>query len=121
MPHAELKYSADLNLPVEAMFATIEAVIHRHDDASGECKCRAYPSALTNYPHLLVRVAMLTKPHRDDAFTDRLMADMETTLKAMIGQSCHFSMQIDYSPRNYVTNQHLVPGDALARYGDPKE
>jgi len=44
MPHAELKYSIDLDLDAEALLRCVEQVILRHDANSGECKGRAYPA-----------------------------------------------------------------------------
>ena len=108
MPHAELKYSADLDIDPTAILAAIEQTILRHDSGSGPCKGRAYPAAQFNHTHLLLAVTMLRKPHRDTDFTDRLMEDLESTIKTMIGQSCHFSFSLDYSTGHYVTNRHEV-------------
>lgn len=118
MPHAEIKYSGDLNLPLQEIFTAIEETIRQVDTSSGECKCRAYKSDDHKYPHVLISLTLLTKAHRDDAFSDRMMEALESAVKALISQSCYFSMTLDYSGRNYRTNLHMVPGDTLPRYGD---
>ncbi|WP_295311860.1 hypothetical protein [Roseobacter sp.] len=110
MPHAELKYSDSLTLDAPAVLAEIEHIILQHDAGSGECKGRAYPCAQTHHTHLLLSLTMLEKPHRDDAFTRALMADIEAAVKARIHTSCFFSFGLDYSRGAYITNTHQVPG-----------
>ena len=109
MPHAEIKYSDDLALDARAILAEIEHIILQHDPASGACKGRAYPCALTHHSHLLLNISMLQKPHRDEAFTKALMKDIEEAVKSHIHQSCYFSFGLDYSGAFYVTNEHRVP------------
>lgn len=118
MPHCELHYSSTLEIDAAEVLAKVEAVINAHDPASHECKGRAYPAAVFHRPHLKVSVSLLTRPHRDDAFTRALMIDLETHIKAMLTQSCFFSLQLTYSPAFYVTNEHEVAGDPLPRYGE---
>ena len=111
MPHAELKYSADLDLDAAAILAAVERVIQRHDAGSGECKGRVYPAAVFHHTHVILSLSLLTKPHRDEAFTRALLTDVEQAVKAMIGQRCFFSLALDYSDAYYVTNVH--DGSAL--------
>ncbi|MFY0690860.1 MAG: hypothetical protein JXR14_02950 [Paracoccaceae bacterium] len=106
MPHAELKYSNDLAIDAQAILAKIEETIHSHDSGSGACKGRAYPADIFHHTHLIVEISMLTKPHRDAAFTDALVSDLEAAIKSFVSQSCHFSLSLDYSTGAYVTNLH---------------
>lgn len=110
MPHAELKYSSDLEIDAGAILAAVEQTIQRHDAGSGECKGRAYPADQFHHTHLILSVSMLTKPHRDKAFTDALMQDIERVVKSKIGQSCYFSFALEYSTSAYVTNWHEGAG-----------
>ena len=84
MPHAELKYSSDLRIDAVAILADVEQMILRHDAGSGDCKGRAYPSDQYHHSHLILQISMLTKPHRDEAFTAALMADLEQVVKVHI-------------------------------------
>ena len=110
MPHAELKHSQDLVFDAQEVFAAIEDTIKTHDPGAGPCKCRAYPSARFQHTHILVVITMLTKDHRDDAFTQRLMADIEAEVKQRLHQDCFFSLLIEYSSPYYVTNAHVASG-----------
>ena len=105
MPHADLKYSNDLNLNASTILTSIEMVIQTHDPGSGNCKGRAYPTAEFHHTHLLVEISMLPKAHRDTAFMAALSADLETTIKAYLSQPCSFSLMISFSSENYITNR----------------
>ena len=118
MPHCELHYSADLTLDVVAVLALVEQVINAHDPGAEECKGRAYPAERFHRRHLKVAVSLLPKPHRDAAFTQALMDDLEAQLRAQLQQSCFFSLAIEYSPATYLTTAHHVDGDPLPRYRD---
>ena len=106
MPHAELKYSSDLNIDAEAILAEVESVIQRHDAGSGACKGRAYPTDIFHHSHLILEVSVLPKAHRDAEFMNSLLADLEAAVKAKIAQPCAFSAQLTFSGDYYVTNQH---------------
>ena len=80
MPHAEMKYSSDLELDSAAILAEIEAIILRHDSGAGACKGRAYPTDEYHHSHVTVSVSLLVKPHRDDAFS--------TTQRTGAGREC---------------------------------
>ncbi len=108
MPHVEIKHSADLALNPQALFKLVEYVINRHDADAGECKGRAYPAKAFQHTHVLFEISMLTKPHRDEAFTRKLMVELEQQLKAQIPQTCRFSLALNYSGPYYSTNLHEV-------------
>ncbi|WP_264211063.1 hypothetical protein [Leisingera thetidis] len=108
MPHAELKYSSDLEIDAAAILAEIEAVILEHDSGAGACKGRAYPAGQYHHSHITVSVALLTKPHRDEAFSRALLASLESRIKARLTQACVFSLGLSYSTPFYVTNFHAV-------------
>lgn len=113
MPHADLTYSADLDLPARDMLAIIEDTIAAHDSGAGACKGRARPVEITHHRHVLIAIAMLPKAHRDQAFITALAEDLEARLKPLITQSCQFSLRIDFTPPGYITNVHMVDGSAL--------
>lgn len=121
MPHCELHYSDNLEIDAKSLLVEIERVVNEHDPSARECKGRAFPTGIYHRPHLKVTVSMLTRPYRDEAFTQALMADLESCIKAQIAQSCYFSLLVEYSSDYYVTNDHVVEGDELIRYlGDSK-
>ena len=106
MPHAEIKYSADLDLPLADLFQEIERTINAHDPSAGACKGRAFPARDFHHSHILVELSLLSKPNRGAAFTAALMDELERRIKALVPVPCAFSMALNYSGPTYVTNMH---------------
>lgn len=106
MPHAELKYSSDLDIDAPALLREIETTILAHDDSAGACKGRAYPTDQFHHTHIAISVSLLPKAHRDAAFLQALLDDLEQRLKARIAQPCAFSLGLNFSGAAYVTNMH---------------
>lgn len=106
MPHAELKFSADIPLDTPMILRRIEAVIQQHDESSGACKGRAYPADLFHHSHVIVDISMLPKSHRDAAFVDALRVDLAAAVQAMIPVPCYFSLNIGFSGSGYMTGDH---------------
>ncbi len=110
MPHAEIKYSSDLSINKVKILRVIEERINMIDPGAGACKGRAYPADEFHHSHILVEVSMLTKPHRDAAFTMKVRDELEAAIKQQLRQPCYFSLAIGYTDEFYVTNQ-FVPED----------
>jgi len=113
MPHVEIKYSENLNLDIENIFDVVEEIINKHDVSAGVCKSRAYPCSQYKYSHILVTISLLSKPHRNKIFTQKLSEEIEVSIKKQLKQSLYFSLNIEYSQSYYTTNIHLVEGDRL--------
>ena len=105
MPHAEIKYSSDLQLDSAAILAAIEAIILRHDSGAGACKGRAYPTSEFHHSHVTVSVSLLVKPHRDAEFSAALLSALEKAVSAMLPRPCEFSFGLQYSTPHYVTRR----------------
>ena len=118
MPHVEIKYSDNVEFDMDKVFDAIEEVINKKDNSAGECKSRAYPCSQYKYAHILVTVTLLTKPHRDKIFTQKLSSEIEKVIKAHLKQSLYFSLNIEYSLNYYTTNIHSIEGDNLQRMDD---
>ncbi len=115
MPHADLKYSADLNIDPLALLKRIESIIQSQDATSGDCKGCAYPTALFHHTHLLIEVSMLPKVHRDADFVRQLRDALEIGVKAEINAPCAFSLALKFSDEGYVTNMHTpAPSGRMA-------
>ena len=105
MPHADIKCSADLSFDTKATLQRIEAIINDLDPSAGACKGRAYPAEIFHHTHILVEVSLLPKPHRDQAFMQSLSQALEADIKSQLTQACKFSLALNFSDENYVTNE----------------
>lgn len=103
MPHCELSYSSDLTIDPSAVLAEVEACILRHDGGSGETKGRAYPAPIFLHTHLKATVSLLTKPHRDVAFTAALQKDLVELISKHLPRPCWLSVDITFSSQTYHT------------------
>ena len=106
MPHAELHHSADLDIDAAVFLAEVEQLILRHDADSGETKGRCYPIATFRHTHCVLRISMLSKPHRDQAFSERLLEDLERMVQtAFPGRRFFYSVDLSFSGDFYVTGE----------------
>ncbi|MFS4581044.1 hypothetical protein [Phaeobacter sp. C3_T13_0] len=106
MPHAEIKYTSDLDLDIPAILAEIEQVILSHDSGSGDCKGRGYPTDSYHHTHVAATVSVLVKPHRDADFSNTLLEALKTAVTARIPAACAFSLELNYFGPFYTTGQH---------------
>ena len=106
MPHADIKYSPNLQFEPQKVFAAIEDTINARHSGAGNCKCKSYPAKNSNHTHLLIEVSMLTKPHRNHDFTNSLRDAIETAVKVHLHQRCYFSLSITFTDDLYLTNGH---------------
>lgn len=103
MPHAELNFSNDLNIEAKVLLADIEALILKHDSGSGACKGRAYATDTFHHTHIMLDLAMLKKPHRDQAFSDALITALETLIKSRLNVRAYVSVALRFMDGNYYT------------------
>lgn len=106
MPQAELNYSSDLDINAEEILAEIEAAIREHDSGAGACKGRACAADRYHHSHLAVRVTLLPKPHRDAAFSEALLAKLDSRIRAALSQPCALSVELGYFSPFYATGPH---------------
>ena len=103
MPHAELKYSTDLDIDAGEILTQVEAMILRHDAGSGDCKGRAYPAAASHHRHVILEVSLLAKPHRDAGFVAALKSDLAAMLAGHLPRPCWVSVNLSFSGPCYHT------------------
>lgn len=103
MPQADLSYSAQIAIDPMAVLTTIEAVIHANDSSSGDCKGRAHPCVQTHHTHVLLRLRMLDKPHRDAAFMQTLLTALQTALRPMLPAPCILGIEIGFLEQHYAS------------------
>ncbi|MCX7566707.1 hypothetical protein OS189_10175 [Sulfitobacter sp. F26169L] len=103
MPQADLSYSSEIQLDPRTILATIESVIASHDDTAGACKGRAHPLAQTHHKHVLLRVRLLDKPHRDEAFMQRLTDALGNAITPLIPPPAVLGIELGFLERNYAS------------------
>lgn len=107
MPQVDLSYSADIALDAPALLAAIEAEILRLDPTAGDSKGRAQRVKEYHHSHVFLTVQLLPKPHRDDAYSQRLLRALDTLVALHLTQSCALSIRLAYSLSPYVTREFV--------------
>ncbi|MEP1767954.1 MAG: hypothetical protein ABJJ53_15110 [Sulfitobacter sp.] len=103
MPQADLSFSSQITLDSAAILSTIETVISAHDSGSGACKGRAYPVEKTHHTHVLLRLRMLNKSHRDDIFMQALLSKLQEALRPLIPAPCILGIELGFLEPLYVS------------------
>ena len=101
MPQADLKYSSDLGLDALALMADIQTLIARHDSGAGQCKARAYPADIFQHSHFVLELAILRKPHRDQAFRDALLDDLAILVDKYLPSGTERAVELRFSGEDY--------------------
>lgn len=101
MPQADLYYSSDQTLDSARLLAEIEDTIHAFDDSSGLCKGRAHAVSTYHHSHILLRLSMLPKPHRDDNFAWELGERLAALLQGNAKAPCAVNVLIRYDLVHY--------------------
>ena len=103
MPQADLMYSCDIEVDAPALLAEIESAIADHDSGAGLCKGRAFPVQEFQSSHVMLSVALLNKPHRDDVFMQALLVKLVKVVDEHITQTCSRSVQLNFLSPFYET------------------
>lgn len=96
MPQADLSYTADLDFDAAKALAVIEETIKSRDETAGNCKGRAHAVQTTHHDHVLLRVAVLEKPHRDEAFMNAMTQSLIEALKPLIPAGTPYNVLITF-------------------------
>ena len=103
MPQADLSYSATIKLDPTTVLAAIETVVSAHDSSAGACKGRAYTLAHTHHDHVLLRLRLLDKPHRDKMFMQALNKALQTALRPLMPTPCILGIELGFLEPNYTS------------------
>lgn len=103
MPQADLSYSSQIPLDTAAVLTAIETVISTQDAGAGACKGRAHPLEQTHHTHVLLRLRLLNKPHRDDLFMQALLTALQTALRPLIPAPCILGIELGFLEPHYAS------------------
>ena len=108
MPQVEIRYSSDLSdIHLAELFNKIEQEINLIDDSAGLCKSRAYMSDQFRHSHIFVEILVMNKPHRDQAFMEKLQQKLSQLIIPYVPKNCHYSIKLDFLGQYYLTGLKL--------------
>ncbi len=103
MPQADLYITADQNLAPAAALAAVEKAILEFDSGAGACKGRAHGVAQYHHSHVLLKISMLKKPHRDAAYATELGLRLAAVLAASGQVTSPINVHISFDLDHYTT------------------
>lgn len=106
MPHAELKYSSDLDFDARKLLTDIEALLQEIDANSGPCKGRAYPAAVFNHTHVLINVQLFAAKNRGLDFVENALARIKALAESAVAKPCFITVELTFSPLGYTTGKY---------------
>lgn len=101
MPQADLFFTADQTLAAVDTLRSIEAAISGMDATAGACKGRAHRVADFHHSHVLLRLSMLPKDHRDAAFAAELGKRLAAVLHEVVTADCAINVQVCFDLVHY--------------------
>lgn len=106
MPQVELHFTKGLSIDTQNLFLAIENTIIDIDNSVVLCKSRVYCVEEYRHDHLLLRVLMMKKSHRDDAFMQNLHKSLLSTVSPFFPVSCAWSVLLDFSSQYYTVGEN---------------
>lgn len=103
MPQADLYFTTDQPVPATEALAAIERTIAAFDGGAGQCKGRAHLVADHHHSHVLLRLSMLPKAHRDDAYGAELSKQLAEVLRPFVKAPCALAVNIAFDLKHYAT------------------
>lgn len=103
MPQADLFYTDDLDLDAVGVLRAVEQAIKARDESAGACKGRAVPVAQFHHSHVLLRVAVLEKPHRDAPFRAAMVAELIRVLDGLLPAGCQRAVELRFLSPDYIS------------------
>ncbi|MDH2325301.1 hypothetical protein QCN27_00315 [Cereibacter sp. SYSU M97828] len=99
MPQADLFFTKDRHVP-QSVLAEIEATIAAHDTAAGVCKGRLHPVD-GHHSHVFLRLSLLPKPHRDDAYAAELGKKLAEVIRPHVAAPSALAVNISFDLVHY--------------------
>lgn len=105
MPQVELSYTSDISIDCKKLFENIEKRINDIDSSAGVCKSRAFCINNFLHTHCFIKVSMLKKQHRDKAFMQNLLEELQAIVVSYLPKHIYYSIEIDFFGDYYLTTQ----------------
>ena len=103
MPQLDVLHSNDVTLEFEPLFQSIENTLNELDPSAKMCKSRAYPAPHFLHTHVLVKIGLLKKPHRDQAFMENCLQTLKQAIEPYIPEGCYYAIDLSFSEPYYLT------------------
>ncbi len=116
MPHADIKYTNDLEMDVKILISNIEEIILHLDPSSGACKGRVIRIDEYHHPHLNIELRMFATKERNVEFSKQLISRVDQKAKSLMKSASYVTVKLEFSPVTYLTG-FMIPQKLLSNKG----
>ena len=103
MPHADIKYTADIQIDVKTLMSDIEDIILDLDPTSGACKGRALKVDDYHHSHINIEIRLFATKNRDIDLLNELINRIDTRAKSFLKKAAHVTVKLEFTPLTYLT------------------
>ena len=104
MPHAEIKYTSDIQIDFKTLMSDIEEIILGLDPSSGACKGRAQKVDEYHHSHINIEIRLFATKHRDSALLNELINRVDFKVKSFLKKAAHVTVKLEFTPLTYLTS-----------------
>ena len=94
MPHADIKYTADIQIDLKTLMSDIEEIILDLDPTSGACKGRALKVDEYHHSHINIEIRLFATKHRDIDLLNELINRVDSRAKALLKKAAHVTVKL---------------------------
>ena len=103
MPHADIKYTSDIQIDLRTLMSDIEEIILDLDPTSGACKGRALKVDKYHHSHINIEIRLFATKNRDIDLLDELINRVDSRAKALLKKAAHVTVKLEFTPLTYLT------------------
>jgi hypothetical protein len=103
MPHADIKYTCDIQIDLKTLMSDIEKIILDLDPTAGACKGRAIKVDEYHHSHINIEIRMFATKHRNIDLLNELIKRIDSSAKSLLRKAAHVTVKLEFTPLPYVT------------------
>ena len=84
MPHADIKYTSDIQIDLKTLMSDIEKIILDLDPTSGACKGRALKVDEYHHSHINIEIRLFATKQRDIDLLNELINKVNSRAKSLL-------------------------------------
>ena len=103
MPHADIKYTSDIQIDLKILMSDIEKIILDLVPTSGACKCRALKVDEYHHSHINIEIRLFATKNRDIDLLNELINRVDSRAKSSLEKAAHVTVRLEFTPVTYLT------------------
>ena len=103
MPHADIKYTSDIQIDLKTLMSDIEEIILDLDPTSGACKGRALKVDEYHHSHINIEIRLFATKNREIDLLNELINRIDSRAKSLLKKAAHVTVKLEFTPLTYLT------------------